>query len=385
MNDLYALVYPSLFSCSCPDFGIEHPFKILRYHLTFRLMEEMGLLNSPGVRVFDCEGAPEERLTSFHDPAYLRTLREFSKDDTVRADFFYGLGDVENPVFEGCYDWARLVCGASMEAVHQVLEEEARLAFSMVGGMHHAHPARASGFSYLNDAVVAINAALDKGLRVAYVDIDAHHGDGVQNAFYNDDRVLTISLHETGRDFFPHTGFAGELGRGEGYGYSINVPFEPHSDDLIFEQAFRRIVLPLLGGFQPDLLVTQMGVDGLRTDPLTRLEFTTASIELATRLFLQTGIPWVALGGGGYDRFNVARSWTAAWAIMSGQEVASELPPFFLELAAQAGQRPEGLRDRPHLAQPDDFARAEEALEKNVRMIEQRAFPLHGLPPGEKQ
>ncbi len=142
--------------------------------------------------------------------------------------------------------------------------------------------------------------------------------------------------------------------------------------------------MPLLAGFQPDLLVTQMGVDGLRTDPLTRLEFTTGAIELATRLFLQTAIPWVALGGGGYDRFNVARSWALAWAIMAGREVPETLPATFVELAAQAGERLHSLRDRPHLAQPDDFARAEEMLARNIRIIEERAFPIHGLRPGGK-
>jgi len=385
MNDLNALVYPSLLSRSGRDFGAEHPFKILRYRLTFELMEELGLLRGENIRLVDCQCAAEDLLATFHDTAYLHTLKEFSKDDTHRADFRFGLGDVENPVFEGCYDWARLVCGATMEAFRQVLDEGARLAFNMTGGMHHAHAARASGFSYLNDAVIGIKSVLDKGLRVAYVDLDAHHGDGVQKAFYDDDRVLTVSLHETGRDFFPHTGFTKELGRGDGYGYSINVPFEPHSDDLIFEQAFRRIVMPLLGGFKPDLLVTQLGVDGLRTDPLTRLEFTTASTELATRLFLQTGIPWVALGGGGYDKFNVARSWSAAWGIMTGRQVPDRLPSSFARLAEEAGETSKGLRDQPHLAQPDDFARAEEELKRTIRLIEQRAFPVHGLSSGEKR
>lgn len=382
MKTTKSLVYPREFSLSCQGFGAQHPFKIERYQLTYQLLEEFGLLEGDGFLVTDPEPAAEEALLRFHREDYLRTLREFSRDETPRANFIYGLGDVENPIFKGVYDWSRLVCGGTMKATRLVIDGGCRLAFSMTGGMHHAHAAKASGFSYLNDAVVAIQAMVDRGLRVAYVDIDAHHGDGVQWAFYDSDKVLTISLHETGKDFFPHTGFATEVGSGEGYGYSVNVPLAAHSDDLVFEQAFRHVVRPLLDAYRPDLLVTQLGVDGLRTDPLTRLEFTTASLELAIREFMDTGIPWAALGGGGYDRFNVARGWTLAWALMCGCEVADELPPGFLETAASCGVHLDTLRDRPHLAQPDDFARAQEELERSLRIIERRIFPLHGILPG---
>lgn len=251
--------------------------------------------------------------------------------------------------------------------------------FNMAGGCHHAHAARASGFSYLNDAVVAIHALLAQGLRVAYVDLDAHHGDGVQEAFYGTDQVLTVSLHETGDDFFPYTGYPREMGVGAGYGYSINIPFAPHADDLIFEQAFRRIVLPVLHAFQPDILVTQMGVDAMRTDPLTRLEMTTNVFEFAARSFLDSGIPWVVLGGGGYDKFNVARAWAVIWGTILGETLPDMLPPRFQELARGMGFKGERLRDKPHLAHPDDFARAQRALERNLDLLERKVFPLHGI------
>ncbi len=256
------------------------------------------------------------------------------------------------------------------------------MAFNMAGGWHHAHAARASGFSYLNDAVIAIQELVGRGLRVAYVDIDAHHGDGVQEAFYDTDRVLTISLHESGKDFFPQTGFTREMGRGKGYGYAVNVPFAPHSDDLIFEQAFRRIVLPLLQVFRPDVLVTQLGVDALRTDPLTRLELTTSALEFAARAFLQSGIPWVALGGGGYDKINVARAWTLIWAAALQQAVPDLLPAGFVETARALGRPVRLLRDSPRLAHPDDFARAQAALDLTLASLERRLLPMHGLVPG---
>jgi acetoin utilization protein AcuC len=377
-----AFIYSSRFGAY--SYGTEHPFKVLRYRLAYDLISELGLLNGGESRLVESPMASEEDLSSFHRRDYLETLREFSRGEGGRANFFYGLGDVENPVFNGLYEWARLVCGGTLEAVRQVVDGGCRAAFNMAGGWHHAHAARASGFSYLNDAVVAIQGAVRRGLRVAYVDIDAHHGDGVQEAFYDSDRVLTISLHETGDDFFPQTGYPQEMGRGEGYGYAVNVPFCAHSDDLIFEQAFKRVVCPLLSAFHPDLLVTQMGVDGLRTDPLARLEFTTGALEFAARSFLDTGIPWVALGGGGYEKVNVARGWALVWGVMSGMDVPDRFPPAFAATLAEIGADVVLLRDLPRLAHPDDFSRAQAFLERNLALLERRLFPLHGLSPGGK-
>lgn len=378
MDAFIALIYSQQFSNY--SYGDDHPFKVLRYRLTYDLIEELGLLD--GVRQIECPQAPEEALLCFHRRDYLECLREFSLRSEGRANFLYGLGDVENPIFPGLYDWARLVCGGTLEAARQVVEDGCRMAFNMAGGWHHAHAARASGFSYLNDAVIAINDLRQRGLRVAYVDIDAHHGDGVQEAFYDDDRVLTISLHESGKDFFPHTGFPEEMGRGKGYGYSVNVPFAPHSDDLIFEQAFTRVVLPLLEAYRPDVLFTQLGVDALRTDPLTRLELTTGSLEFAARAFWRTGLPWVAVGGGGYDKINVARAWALIWATVRQATVPDLLPPGFVEKCRGAGLRVERLRDLPRLAHPDDFSRAQAALDKTLAIIERRIFPLHGIGKG---
>ncbi|BCR04960.1 acetoin utilization protein AcuC [Desulfuromonas versatilis] len=377
MSERFAFIYSSRFDGY--SYGSEHPFKVQRYRLTYELIRELGLLDGSGIEMVETPQAPEAAPGCFHRQSYLDTLKEFSREDHPRANFIYGLGDVENPVFKGMYEWSLLSCGGTMEAVRQVVDGGCRAAFSMAGGHHHAHAARASGFSYLNDAVIAIQGLLERGLRVAYVDIDAHHGDGVQEAFYRSDRVLTISLHESGRDFFPHTGFCNELGEGRGYGYSVNVPFRRHADDLIFEQAFRRIVLPLLEAFSPDVLVTQMGVDTLRSDPLSRLEFTTGAIEFATRAFLTTGLPWAAIGGGGYDKCNVARCWALLWSVMTGQAVPERLPPGFCAAARALGFAGELLRDPPRLARPDDYASAQEALERNLAFLERKLFPLHGI------
>ena len=364
------------------SYGDDHPFKVQRYRLAYELVSELGLLNSETVRQIECPLIEESALLGFHAADYLQTLKEFSASATARANFRFGLGDVENPIFPGVYDWARLGCGGTLAAATMVADGEVEVAFSMAGGYHHAQPARASGFSYLNDAVVAIQALLGRGLRVAYVDIDAHHGDGVQQAFYASDQVLTISLHETGENFFPQTGFVHELGEGKGFGYAVNIPFRAHADDLIFEQAFKQLVSPLLAAYRPDILVTQMGVDGLRTDPLSRLELTSGSIELAARCFAQLAIPWVALGGGGYDKFNVARCWTLLWAIMSRAQVPEELPPLYQQTIATLGRRETLLRDQPRLAHPDDYGRAQRALDQSLAYLQRKLFPLHGLTVG---
>ncbi len=364
------------------SYGDEHPFKVLRYRLAYELIAELGWLKSGRVRMVECPLVEEAVLLGFHTEDYLQTLKEFSASSSPRANFRFGLGDVENPIFPGVYEWARLGCGGTVEAARLVADGAVTSAFSMAGGYHHAHAARASGFSYLNDAVVAIQGLVRRGLRVAYVDIDAHHGDGVQEAFYRTDQVLTISLHETGENFFPQTGFVQEVGEGKGFGYSVNIPFRPHADDLIFEQAFKEVVMPLLAAYRPDVLVTQMGVDGLRTDPLSRLEFTTGSIELAARSFLQTGIPWVAIGGGGYDKFNVARGWALVWGIMTRAKIPDQLPPNYRRAVATLGRRDERLRDLPRLAHPDDYARAQRSFDESLAFLQRKIFPRHGLGKG---
>lgn len=374
-----ALIYSRRFNTY--TYGSLHPMKVERYRLSYDLMEACGLLHHPGAEVIEATAATREELLSFHRADYLHMLERYSQNNQGCANFKYGLGDMENPVFEGLFSWVSLMCGATITAVREVMQHGRRAAFSMAGGWHHGHAARAAGFCYLNDVVVALQPLLQQGKRVAYVDLDAHHGDGVQQAFYATDQVLTISMHESGKDFYPYSGFVRELGEGQGYGYCVNIPLIPHSDDLILEQAMQRIVLPLINAYKPDLLVTQMGADFMRTDPLTRLEGTTAFMEYAARSFIQTGLPWVAVGGGGYHSINVARAWTLLWAAMLGADVPYTLPPSFLTIVRELGFDQTLLRDPPHLAGPDDFARAQKALDENIAFLERRIFPLHHIHP----
>ena len=380
-----ALVYSHDFSaCSYGDY---HPFKVQRYRLAWDLMADYGLTRLPGADVRECGTVSDAELLSFHAPDYLGRLAEFNRSAESRADFRYGLGDVENPVFPGFFDWARLCTAGTVEAARLVTEEGYDIAFNLAGGLHHAHRARASGFSYLNDAAVAINRLLDKGLRVVYLDLDAHHGDGVQEAFYETDRVLTISLHETGQHFFPGTGFAHEVGKGAGKGYSVNVPLIEHTDDALFMKAFDEVAYPLIAAYDPDVLVTQLGADTFRTDPLTRLEITTHSYSYIVRKLKALRLPWVALGGGGYDLVNVARAWTLAWGIMNGVELHPRLPRPFVRTIGEMGFANTMLLDAMYWAEESDRNRALDEVEKSIAAIRKRIFPViigtHATPAGE--
>jgi acetoin utilization protein AcuC len=339
------------------------------------LIRSFGLI-AAGTLVSAYLPITEEELLTFHCADYLARLKEFSQSDEPRADFRYGLGDVENPVFNGLYDWACLGTAGTMEAVRLVMDGGYDIAFSLAGGWHHAHRAKASGFSYLNDAVIAINKLLAKGKRVVYLDIDAHHGDGVQEAFYDTDQVLTISLHESGVYFFPGTGFEHEIGTGKGKGFSVNVPLLAHTDDALYMKAFDEVAFPLIAAYDPDIIFTQLGADTFRTDPLTRLEITTHSYSYILKKLKALEIPWVAVGGGGYDNINVARAWSIAWAVMNGVELPPRLPSGFVDLIAGLGYPNRMLLDAMHWAEEDDRNRALDAVEKSISVIRKTVFPV---------
>lgn len=369
-----ALIYAGALSRFC--YGEEHPFKPRRYRFAYELMEAYGLTGGGLETISDFHSVGEEELLAFHSADYLDRLKEFSRATTPRADFRYSLGDAENPVFPGMYDWALLGTSATAEAARLVLQEGYGSVFHLGGGYHHAHRARAAGFSYLNDAVIAINRLLAAGKRVAYLDIDAHHGDGVQEAFYDSDQVLTISLHQSGIYFFPGTGFEHETGTGAGTGYSVNVPFLEHSDDLLFIKAFEEVALPLISSFSPDILVTQLGVDTFRSDPLSLLEITTRGYTHIIGRLRDLRLPWIATAGGGYDNFNTARAWTLVWAIMNGIALPPALPDSFTA-ADSDGPVPHGmLLDPPHRAEETARLRARQALDGSIGFILRNAFPF---------
>ena len=361
------------------DYGPSHPLRMERLGLTRALMEAYGLTSLPGMRELAPEPAPESVLRGFHPAEYLDVLRALSAGREVPDPYRYGLGPGDNPIWPGMYEASALACGGSVRAAELVASSEVTRAFAFAGGLHHAMPSRASGFCYLNDAVLAIQALRARGLRVCYVDIDAHHGDGVQFAFYDTPDVLTISTHERGDRLFPGTGFVDEIGTGAGRGYAVNVPLHPHTDDEVYLEAFDAVVPPLVRAFGPDVVVAQLGIDGHRTDPLTHLALSVEGFAGAVRRIVAFAPRLVALGGGGYDLANVARAWTAAWAILNDVELPEQLPPAFAKAAAPHLRGRATLWDRLPPLPAETVRAAREYARHQVGELERIVFPIHGV------
>jgi acetoin utilization protein AcuC len=364
------------------DYGPEHPLRMERLGLTWALMEAYGLTRLPGLQLAEPAPAPDAVLRTFHTPGYLEVLRAVSEGYEVPDAYRFGLGPGDNPIWPGCFEASALACGGSIRAAELVAGGEVARAFAFAGGLHHAMPDRASGFCYLNDAVFAIQALRTHGLRVCYVDIDAHHGDGVQAAFYNTADVLTISTHERGDRLFPGTGAVDEIGVGPGRGYAVNLPLHPYTDDQVYLEAFDAVVPPVVRAFRPDVVVAQLGVDGHRTDPLTHLALTVNGFAAAVERILALAPRLVALGGGGYDLANVARAWTAAWALMNGLTPPAELPEAFLRGAGPefAGHR--SLWDEPLTLSPEVVRTAREFAQRQVAALRRLVFPILDVPGG---
>jgi acetoin utilization protein AcuC len=357
------------------DYGPTHPLKVIRLKLAYELIRAYGLLSLPHAHSIQPRKADEEDLAIFHSHDYLDALRQVNAEGFGKSLYQYGLGPGDNPIFEGLYDWSLWVTGATLQAAGYVAEKGYDIVFSIGGGLHHAQSGRASGFCYINDAVVAISKLVQQGKRIVYVDIDAHHGDGVQKAFYRTDRVLTVSLHETGHTLFPGTGFEEETGEGEGEGYSVNLPLPPFTADDVYVWAFEEVVPPLIEAFKPDLVFTQLGVDTFIQDPLANLHLSIFGFEKIVRRLKDLAPRWVALGGGGYDISNVARAWALAWAVMNDVELDEALPGSYVESSARWGVHEKRLREGfsgPSQTQ-DPGVRSE--AERVVNYLKRNVFP----------
>ena len=307
------------------DLGATHPMAPGRLEFTMALAHDLGVLAGGDTRIAAPRRASDDVLQLVHEPAYVAAVRAAGRHPRLQVHDPFGLGSDDNPVFDGIHDASALVTGATVDAAMAVRSGAAQHAVNLAGGLHHAMPARASGFCIYNDAAVAIAALLADGVqKVAYVDLDAHHGDGVEAAFYRDPRVLTISLHESGYTAFPGTGFPGESGHGAAEGTAVNVALPPGTGDAGWLRAFHAVVPPLVRAFEPQILVTQLGCDTHRLDPLAHLDVSVDahrhSYAALHRLAHEvTGGRWIAVGGGGYEIVQVVpRSWTHLLAEITG-------------------------------------------------------------------
>ncbi|KZE52439.1 histone deacetylase [Brevibacillus parabrevis] len=368
-------------------FNDDHPFNQRRLLLMHDLMSSYGLLAESDI--IAPRMATDEELALVHDARYIQFVRDqgHSEKELPQAAS-YGLGTEDVPCFQNMHESAALIVGGTLNAVDAVMKGQAEHAFNPAGGLHHAFRGRASGFCIYNDCSVAI-AYLRKhwNARVMYIDTDAHHGDGVQWAFYDDPNVLTVSIHETGKYLFPGTGNLSERGDGSGYGFSVNVPLDAFTEDDSFLEVYGELVSKLARGFKPDVILTQNGCDAHTFDPLTHLSCSMRIYQDIPRLAHRLAHElcdgrWIAVGGGGYDIWRVVpRAWTLVWSEMSDQPLEDgDLPSGWLKRWQPQTDLPLPTRlfDEPFPAIP----RRAEITEKN-RITLERAMMY--APTGASQ
>ena len=363
------------------DHGPQHPLRPARVILTRQLIHDYGIIDGTRVLETPARDATFDELLLVHDEAYVDAVTRAGHGEKGPWGR-YGFGPGDNPLFRQMHEASARVAGSSLAAAEAVFSGRAQHAFNPAGGLHHAMPGRASGFCVYDDPALAIAWLLGQGVgKVAYVDVDVHHGDGPQEIFYRDPRVLTISLHQDGRTLFPGTGSVNELGDGDARGTKVNVPLPPLTGDEGWLDAFRQIVPPLVEAFEPEVLVTQLGCDSHHSDPLANLMLTTAAYREAASVLHDlahrvTGGRWVAMGGGGYQWATVVpRAWTIYFAEMAATEIPDELPAAWLERAAEeaGGSVPDRLTE-PSFEDPGP-----EGVVDVVERVRDTVFPFHHL------
>ncbi|MBI2324949.1 MAG: acetoin utilization protein AcuC [Chloroflexi bacterium] len=316
-----------------------HPLRPERLRGVYATLTALGAFDRPNAAVLAPRDATRDEIERIHAPDYVEAVMQASAEPDL--DYTqWGMHEWgDTPPFRGMHEASLLTTGATLVAMEEVMAGRVRVAVNYAGGLHHAMKRRASGFCIYNDPAIVCGLLADRGMKVAYVDIDAHHGDGVQAAFYDTDRVLTISLHQDGRTLFPGTGSAEERGAGRGAGYSINVALPPYTDDPAYMRAFDEVVPELIARYRPDVMVTQQGIDPHFSDPLTHLMISTRTREHCARWFMSRPYPWIATGGGGYDLDAVRRTWSLEHLIMLGAAVPADLHDTDPPIAAGARRR----------------------------------------------
>lgn len=371
------------------DFGEHHPLKPVRVELAVELARACGVLDA--MASLSPVEISRADLETVHAGGYIDAVMRISTSDPEPFGHHgWGIGPQDTQAFPGMHEASARVCGATLSAAQAVWQGGRDHAFSPAGGLHHAMPDRASGFCVYNDPAVAIAWLLANGAqRVAYVDVDVHHGDGVQAMFYDDPRVLTISLHESGRYLFPGTGFPHELGSGDAVGTSVNVALPPSTLDEMYRAAFEEIVPPLVTAFAPDVIVTQLGCDTHATDPLAHLGLTTRSYRWVAKTLHALAHEvcagkWIATGGGGYQIFSVVpRAWTIAAAEMADVELPDETPVPWRELALERGAPRVPERFDDPMVRLEGVGRGDlrASVEAAVEETKHATFGYYGLRP----
>lgn len=357
------------------------PFKTCRAGQVREMLVSMGLLTGPDRIEVPPRQADRQTLLMFHTPDYLDALLRINEGQYDVQMLYMGLGTGDCPAFRGVYDYASWAAGATVTGAEWILQNKARIAFNPSGGYHHAFADHTGGFCYINDVVLGCETLARAGMRVVFVDIDVHHCDGVQAAFYDRADVMTISTHQDGRTLFPGTGFVDEIGIGQGKGYSVNLPLPPGTYDEIYMKAFRAVVLPLLHKFNADVIVLEAGADTLAGDPLAGLSMTNNVMADVINLLLAFGKPILAVGGGGYNVENTVRAWALVWSALCGDQVGDDFTAGMggVMLESMDWHGGAGLRDRILIPSQTQRENVAEIIDHHIDYIKRQIFPLHGL------
>ncbi|MHA2364976.1 MAG: acetoin utilization protein AcuC [Candidatus Hodarchaeales archaeon] len=301
-----------------------------------RLITAWLLFNTLGIdsKIYEPTPAKQSDIESTHAAEYVEEVKRLAKNSYKNAfasSFEFGLGTGDCPIFPQMFEMSLLISGSVLQAADLILNGDITNAFILMGGLHHAQYERASGFCYFNDMSIVINYLRKQGYRVAYIDTDLHHGDGVQNLHYNDPDVLTISLHESGQFLFPGTGFSNEIGGPNAKGTSVNLPLIPYVYDKLYQDAFQQFIPTIIESFDPDFIVWQAGVDGHADDHLGHLQLTTNTYHMLGQTIRKLSEKYcegnlLVAGGGGYSPLSVARSWYTEYAAINGINIPTETP-----------------------------------------------------------
>ena len=344
-------------------------------------LRSMGLLDGEDRVEVAPEPLSRAAVERFHTPEYVDALQragwgELKPHEALR----FGLGTPDCPIFKNMFEYVALAAGGSVTGARLLLEGKSDIAFNPSGGLHHAQAGNAAGFCYLNDIVLAALEMTDAGKRVLFLDIDAHHCDGVQDAFYDRKDVMTISLHESGRTLFPGTGFEDEIGTGEGKGYTVNIPLPVGTYDAAYKKAFKDAALPLIKAYDADMIVLEIGTDALAGDPLAHLHLTNNVHADITQAIVDLKKPILATGGGGYNSENAVRGWALCWSVLCGdQKVQRDLMLGMGGVMLENTDWLGGLRDRVLLADGGLRDAIDAEINLVIDRIRSRVFPIHGL------
>lgn len=376
------------------DFGPSHPMHPLRLDLTAKLAEDFGLFEATGVDVHAISAIDQDKLARVHDADYIEAVRAVGTSSGLEHHEAekYGIGTEDVPGFANMHTASAMLFQGSVDAAAAIVSGRYRHAVNFTGGMHHAMPGRASGFCVYNDIAGAINEFLDAGYeRIAYIDLDAHHGDGVEKIFWDETRVLTISIHESGRYLFPGSGYPADIGGLRAAASAANIALPARSTDADWLRAFDATIPAIIAEFKPQVIVSQHGCDGHRMDPLTHLRLSVDAMRVAAERVRSLAAEhadgrWLSVGGGGYAIIDVVpRAWTNLLAIAAGRDIdpAARIPGRWAHYA----QTKTG-REAP-LSMTDGFDGAfepwskgydpESELDRAVMATRKNVFPFFGL------